>query len=68
MLLAATGLGLGAVWCGVYPRMQRVEAVRRLLGIPDGIVPFAYVVVGHPAEHKAPRTQYDPARVHHDGW
>ena len=68
MLLAATGLGLGAVWCGVYPRTQRVEAVRQLLDIPSDVVPFAYAAVGHPAKDKRPRTQYDPARVHHDRW
>ena len=32
LLLAAHALGLGAVWTGVYPRDERVEAVRRVLG------------------------------------
>ncbi len=68
ILLAATGLDLGAVWCGVTGRPERVEAVRRLLGIPEGIVPFALVGVGHPAEAKEPRTQYDATRVHRERW
>ena len=34
LLLAAHALGLGAVWTGVYPRGERVEAVRRVLGLP----------------------------------
>lgn len=68
ILLAATGLGLGSVWCGVYPREARVKAVRDILGIPEDIVPFAYVAVGHPAEHKEPRTQYDASRVHRERW
>jgi nitroreductase len=66
--LAATGLGLGAVWCGVYPVNDRVEGFRRILSVPEHVVPFALVCVGHPAEEKPPRTQYDPERVHADRW
>jgi nitroreductase len=68
VLLAVVGLGLGAVWCGVHPREDRIEAARLALGIPDGIVPFAYLAIGRPAEDKEPRTQYDPERVHRERW
>ncbi len=68
LLLAAHALGLGAVWLGVYPAEETVQAMRRLLGLPEEIVPLALVPVGHPAEHKPPAERYDPARVHYDGW
>jgi nitroreductase len=68
ILLAATGLGLGSVWCGVYPVPERVDAVRRVLGIPVHVTPFALIAIGHSAEHKEPRTQYDPGRVHRNRW
>jgi nitroreductase len=68
ILLAAVGLGLGAVWCGVFPVEERVEATQRILRLPDHIVPLAYVAIGHPAEEKPPRTQYDPSRVHTNRW
>jgi nitroreductase len=68
ILLAALGLGLGAVWCGVYPVQERVTATRSILEIPDNIMPFAYIVIGHPNESKEPRTQYDPERVHSERW
>jgi len=68
LLLAATALGLGAVWVGVYPRTARVQAVREVLGIPESIVPLCLVPIGHPAEYKQPRTRYDAARVHREGW
>ncbi len=68
LLLAATALGLGAVWCGVYPNEERVSDARRILGIPDGIIPLCYVPVGVPAEEKEPRTQYDAERVHNERW
>lgn len=68
ILLAATGLGLGAVWCGVYPIAERVAAARSALAVPESVVPFCYVGVGHPAERPEPRTQYDAARVHFERW
>jgi len=68
LLLAATALGLGAVWLGVYPRDERVAAVRRILALPDHITPLSLASIGHPAEEKDPRTQYDEARVHWEAW
>ncbi|MCX7031350.1 MAG: nitroreductase family protein [Spirochaetes bacterium] len=68
ILLAATGLGLGSVWCGVYPVTERVEAVRRILGVPEHVTPFALIAIGHPAEQKEPRTQYDSQRIHRNRW
>ena len=68
VLLAATSLGLGAVWLGVYPRDDRVAAVRQVLGIPETITPLNLISIGHPAEEKEPRTQYDETRVHREQW
>lgn len=68
LLLAATALGLGAVWLGVYPRDQRVAAVRGVLSLPEHITPLNLVSIGHPAEEKEARTQYDAARVHRERW
>ena len=66
LLLAATALGLGAVWLGVHPREDRVAAVRQVLGLPETITPLNLVSIGHPAEDKEPRTQYDESRVHRE--
>lgn len=68
ILIAAEGNVLGAVWCGIHPREEREEAFRKLLGLPEHIVPFALIPVGHPAEHKGPSNRYDPARIHRNGW
>jgi nitroreductase len=68
LLLAATGLGLGAVWLGVHPREQRVAFTRQILGIPENISPLTLISIGHAAEEKEPRTQYDEARVHRGRW
>lgn len=68
LLLAAHGLGLGAVWIGLYPVADRERAVREVLNVPDGLVPFALVPVGEPAEQPKLEDRYDPSRVHRDGW
>ncbi len=68
LLLAAAGLGLGAVWVGVYTDSSSEAHVRDLLGIPSGMRILCLVPVGHPAESKPPRSQYDESKVHHDRW
>ena len=68
ILLAVTGLGLGAVWLGIHPRNARKKAVSEILSIPEEIVPFCLISIGYPAEVKEPRTQYDEALVHYEQW
>ena len=68
MLLAAHALGLGAVWCGVYPREPRVEGLRRLLNVPKGVNPHSLVLLGYPAEERQSGPRYDAARVRRNGW
>lgn len=68
LLLAVAALGLGAVWLGVHPEADRTAAVRQVLGIPEALSPLNLLSIGHPAEEKAPRTQYNVARVHRERW
>ncbi len=68
ILLAITALGLGGVWLGVYPGDNREAAIREVLGIPKEINVLSMIALGHPAEQKEPRTQYDETRVHRNGW
>jgi len=68
ILLAAHALGLGSVWLGVHPREERVAGIRKLLGIPDHVVPVALVAIGHPAESHPGIDRYDEKKVHRDTW
>lgn len=68
ILIAVAGLGLGGVWLGCYGRPEREQAVREVLGIPERIGVLSLLSIGYPAEHREPRTQYDPDRVHADRW
>lgn len=68
MLLQITELRLGAVWIGVYPRDDRVDFIRRMFQLPEHIVPFAIVSMGHPAESKPAVDRYREERVHRETW
>ena len=68
LLVAVAALGLGAVWLGVYPQDDRAAFMRQILSIPENIFPLNLISIGHPAEEKEPRTQYDEARVHRGRW
>jgi len=68
LLLAATALGLGAVWVAVYPDASREDYVRRVLDIPEGMRVLCLVPLGHPAETKPPGTKYRESKVHYEKW
>jgi nitroreductase len=68
VLLAAHAQGLGAVWCGTFPREERMGPIAAVLGLPEHIIPFSVVPIGHPAERPARVDRYDPGRVHFDRW
>ena len=68
LLLAARALGLGAVWLGVYPREDRVAGLRRLLSLPEHVVPLALVPVGHPAQDQGPEDRFDATKVSRNRW
>ena len=68
ILLAATAIGLGAVWLGVYPVKERLIPIKKILRLPEHIQPLNLVSIGYPDEVKNPRTQYDKSRIHCQCW
>ena len=68
MLLEATHQGLGSVWLGVYPRQDRVDGVKKLFSLPESIIPFAVVALGHAKEPPTPVDRFNPAYIHRNGW
>ena len=68
ILVAAAGLDLGAVWIGCHTLPEREQAVRDVLGIPQSMGVLSLLSIGHPAEFKQARTQYDAQRVHRNEW
>ncbi|MHC1790111.1 nitroreductase family protein [Solidesulfovibrio sp.] len=68
MLLAARGLGLGSVWCGLYPRAERMVPMAALLHLPEGCLPHALVPLGYPAQEFKRVDRFKPERIHKNGW
>ena len=68
LLLAADALGLGAVWTAVYPQPDREAIARKLLGIPEGIIPLALVPIGHPKGDQVPKDKYRAELIHKGRW
>jgi nitroreductase len=68
ILIAASGLGLGAVWLGCHSVDEREQMVRDVAGIPAEIGVLSLISIGRPGETKEARTQYDPDRVHVNRW
>ena len=63
LLLAAHALGLGAVWTGVYPAMERTAEVANVLNCPKNIVPLAVVRVGYPDESPEPKNKFKEENI-----
>ena len=61
--LAAQELGLGAVWLGTWPQMDRVEAQQKLFALPETIVPHSIIALGYPEADR-----YEDDRVHFNQW
>jgi nitroreductase len=68
LMLAARGLELGTVWTGLYPETDRMTGMARLLKLPDGVLPHALVVIGHPAQAFKRVDRFKPERIHANGW
>lgn len=68
LLLAAHSLGLGAVWCGIYPIKQRVGLLKEMLDIPDDIIPLNVIPIGYPAETPEPKDKWNPSKIHYEKW
>ena len=63
ILLRAVELGLGACWCGVYPREERIPLFRKLFDVPEPKIPFCVIAVGTPAEQPNQKGFFDPEKV-----
>jgi nitroreductase len=68
ILLAAHAMGLGAVWVGIYPRQNRIEATHRLFSLPQNIQPFSMISLGYPAEKKPFPERFKKERIHYEKW
>ena len=66
--ISAHDQGLGAVWCGIYPREDRVKGFQELLDLPKQVIPLCLMPIGYPAEKKTREDRYKEERIHEDKW
>lgn len=66
LLLAAHSKGLGAIWIGVYPIMERVEPTRKICKLPDSLIPVSLIPLGYPDETPDHILRFNEERIHHN--
>jgi nitroreductase len=68
ILLAAHAQGLGAVWIGLFPEIERLSVIKKLFDLPDTVHPLSLVALGCPNEKKLPPHRFKPERIHQERW
>ena len=62
--LMTESLGLGGVWMGVAPIQERMDAVRKILDLPDSVEAFSLFPLGYPAETRKQQDRFEMDRIH----
>lgn len=68
ILLAAEALGLGAVWCGIHPNPAPVAFARKVLGLPEHIIPLNIIPVGYPDGSFKSKDKWKLENMHWQKW
>lgn len=68
ILLAAHSMGLGAVWCGIYPRKVKTAFFKELFSLPQHIIPLGIISLGYPDESPEPKDKWDIGNIHINKW
>lgn len=68
MILAAWSLGIGSVWLGTWPQMDRVFEQSKLFDLPKDQIPHSIIAFGYPEEVKEKEEYYDESVVHYNKW
>mgnify|MGYP001739421680 FL=1 len=63
ILLATTGMGLGAVWTGTYPSKERCADVAKVLGLPESLIPLNTIVIGYPDADVSPKDKWNTENI-----
>jgi len=68
ILLAAHALGLGAVWTAVYVDEERVRNVRKILHMPENIIPLNVIPIGVPKGKGTVIDKFREENIHWESW
>lgn len=67
ILLAAESMGLGCCWTAASDE-ERGAVVREALELPEEILPFCVIPVGHPDGDFKPKDKWKPENIHYNKW
>lgn len=68
ILLAIEAMGLGGVWCTLYPGNDRMDLARNILNLPDYIMPLCIIPIGYPTGIEKPKNKFKPENIHWEHW
>lgn len=68
--LCAQALGIGSVWLGTWPQMDRVQRQQTLFNLPESIIPHSILALGYPEQDITAKREdrYEEDRVHWNQW
>lgn len=70
MLLEAVNLGLGGLWNGVAPDLEKMSKIGEIIGINDidELKPYCIITLGYPAEGFENKfmDKFDESRIHYE--
>lgn len=64
ILLTVESLGLGAVWNGIYPRIERVKILQKVFDLPKHLLPLNIIPIGYPDREYSPIDKWDDEKIH----
>lgn len=67
-MAAPSALGLGAVWTAVYVDKERIKDVRKILNIPENIIPLNVIPIGVPKEKGKALDKFKEDNIHWEKW
>jgi nitroreductase len=68
ILIEAASKGLGSVYYVVNPMDYREAQVRKVLNLPDTVIPYVVLPLGYPEKPLKEENRYDETMVHVDRW
>jgi nitroreductase len=69
ILLASHALGYGAVWLGIEPKTDRINAMRIIFNLPEHIHPVSLVSIGIPlVKNRRIPDRYEPEKIRRNRW
>ena len=51
-----------------YPLEDRVLAIKKILDLPESVIPLSILPIGYPDEFKDKNDKYNELRIHSNKW